>query len=109
MLRRFMNIVKNLTVFPENMKRNMDRTFGLIYSQQVLLKLIDKGLSREKAYDTVQPRAMQAWEEQRSFRDIIAADETVKSLLTPEELDDCFDYRYHLKHVDTIFKRLGLL
>ncbi len=109
MLRRFMNIVKNLTVFPENMKRNMDRTFGLIYSQQVLLKLIDKGLSREKAYDTVQPRAMQAWEEQRSFREIISEDETVKSLLTPEELDDCFDYRYHLKHVDTIFQRLGLL
>lgn len=109
MLRRFMNIVKNLTVFPENMKRNMDRTYGLIYSQQVLLKLIDKGLSREKAYDTVQPRAMQAWEEQRSFRDIIAEDETVKSLLTPEELADCFDYRYHLKHVDTIFQRLGLL
>lgn len=109
MLRRFMNIVKNLTVFPENMKRNMDRTFGLIYSQQVLLKLIDKGLSREKAYDTVQPRAMQAWEEQRSFRDIISADETVMGLLTKEELDDCFDYRYHLKHVDTIFQRLGLL
>ncbi len=109
MLRRFMNIVKNLTVFPENMKRNMDRTFGLIYSQQVLLKLIDKGLSREKAYDTVQPRAMQAWEEQRSFRDIIGEDETVKGMLTKEELDDCFDYRYHLKHVDTIFQRLGLL
>ncbi|MGD8191792.1 adenylosuccinate lyase [Brevibacillus ginsengisoli] len=108
MLRRFMNIVKNLTVFPENMKRNMDRTFGLIYSQQVLLKLIDKGLSREKAYDTVQPRAMQAWEEQRSFREIIAEDETVQSLLSQEELDDCFDYRYHLKHVDTIFERLGL-
>ncbi|GAA4725444.1 adenylosuccinate lyase [Brevibacillus fulvus] len=109
MLRRFMNIVKNLTVFPENMKRNMDRTFGLIYSQQVLLKLIDKGLSREQAYDTVQPRAMQAWEEQRSFREIIGQDETVKRLLTVEELDDCFDYRYHLKHVDMIFERLGLL
>ncbi|UFJ40980.1 adenylosuccinate lyase [Brevibacillus humidisoli] len=109
MLRRLMNIIKNLTVFPDNMKRNMDRTFGLIYSQQVLLKLIDKGLSREKAYDTVQPRAMQAWEEQRSFREIIASDETVKSLLSDEELADCFDYRYHLKHVDTIFKRLGLI
>ncbi|WP_126425085.1 adenylosuccinate lyase [Brevibacillus marinus] len=109
MLRRLMNIIKNLTVFPENMKRNMDRTFGLIYSQRVLLKLIDKGLSREKAYDTVQPRAMQAWEEQRSFREIIAQDETVKSLLSEEELADCFDYRYHLKHVDTIFRRLGLL
>jgi adenylosuccinate lyase len=109
MLRRFMNIVKNLTVFPENMKRNMDRTFGLIYSQQVMLKLIEKGMSREQAYDTVQPRAMQAWEEQRSFRSILEEDPTVTSTLTKEELDDCFDYRYHLKHVDTIFRRLGLL
>lgn len=109
MLRRFMNIVKNLTVFPENMKRNMDRTFGLIYSQQVMLKLIEKGMSREQAYDTVQPRAMQAWEEQRSFRAIVDEDATVSSTLSKEELDECFDYRYHLKHVDTIFKRLGLL
>ncbi|CAM5796889.1 MULTISPECIES: adenylosuccinate lyase [Brevibacillus] len=109
MLRRFMNIVKNLTVFPENMKRNMDRTFGLIYSQQVMLKLIEKGMSREQAYDTVQPRAMQAWEEQRSFRAILEEDETVTSTLSKEELDDCFDYRYHLKHVDTIFQRLGLI
>ncbi|MFF0830056.1 adenylosuccinate lyase [Brevibacillus sp. NPDC003359] len=109
MLRRFMNIVKNLTVFPENMKRNMDRTFGLIYSQQVMLKLIEKGMSREQAYDTVQPRAMQAWEEQRSFRAIVEEDATVSSTLSNEELDECFDYRYHLKHVDTIFQRLGLI
>ncbi|RAT98032.1 adenylosuccinate lyase [Brevibacillus sp. Leaf182] len=109
MLRRFMNIVKNLTVFPENMKRNMDRTFGLIYSQQVMLKLIEKGMSREQAYDTVQPRAMQAWEEQRSFRAIVEEDTTVSSTLSKEELDECFDYRYHLKHVDTIFQRLGLI
>lgn len=109
MLRRFMNIVKNLTVFPENMKRNMDRTYGLIYSQQVMLKLIEKGMSREQAYDTVQPRAMQAWEEQRSFRAIVDEDPTVSSALSKEELDECFDYRYHLKHVDTIFQRLGLL
>jgi len=109
MLRRFMNIVKNLTVFPENMKRNMDRTFGLIYSQHVMLSLIEKGMSREQAYDTVQPRAMQAWEEQRSFRAIVDEDPTISSALTKEELDECFDYRYHLKHVDTIFQRLGLL
>ncbi|MGG4455906.1 adenylosuccinate lyase [Brevibacillus porteri] len=109
MLRRFMNIVKNLTVFPENMKRNMDRTFGLIYSQQVMLKLIENGMSREQAYDTVQPRAMQAWEEQRSFRAIVEEDATVSSTLSKEELDECFDYRYHLKHVDTIFQRLGLM
>ena len=108
MLNRFMNIVKNLTVFPENMKRNMGRTFGLIYSQRVMLKLIDKGLTREAAYDTVQPRAMQAWNEQRSFRDIIESDEKVVSMLSTEEIDDCFNYNWHLKHVDTIFNRLGL-
>ncbi len=108
MLNRFGNIVKNLTVFPDNMKRNMERTFGLIYSQRVLLKLIDKGLSREEAYDTVQPKAMQAWEEQRSFRQILEEDPKVTSMLTKEEMDDCFNYNWHLKHVDTIFERLGL-
>ncbi|SFQ68674.1 adenylosuccinate lyase [Psychrobacillus psychrotolerans] len=108
MLNRFGNIVKNLTVFPENMKRNMDSTLGLIYSQRVLLALIDKGLARETAYDTVQPLAMQAWESQTAFRTFVDADEQVTSLLSKEELDDCFDYNYHIQHVDMIFERLGL-
>lgn len=108
MLNRFGNIVKNLTVFPENMKRNMDRTLGLIYSQRVLLALIDKGLTREEAYDTVQPRAMEAWEKQVQFRSLIESDELITSKLSPAEIDDCFDYHYHIKHVDTIFERLGL-
>jgi adenylosuccinate lyase len=108
MLNRFGNIVKNLTVFPDNMKRNMDRTYGLIYSQRVLLALIDKGLSREKAYDTVQPKAMEAWETQIQFRELLEADETITTYLSTEELDDCFDYHYHLKNVDFIFERMGL-
>ncbi|WGT38370.1 adenylosuccinate lyase [Lysinibacillus sp. 1 U-2021] len=108
MLNRFGNIVKNLTVFPENMKRNMDRTFGLIYSQRILLALIDKGLVREEAYDTVQPLAMQAWDEQVQFRTLVDGSEKITSYLTKEELDDCFDYNYHLQHVDMIFERLGL-
>ncbi|MCU9614318.1 adenylosuccinate lyase [Caldibacillus lycopersici] len=108
MLNRFANIVKNLTVFPENMKRNMDRTLGLIYSQRVLLALIEKGLSREEAYDTVQPRAMEAWEKQVPFRSLLESDNKITNLLTTKELDDCFDYNYHLKHVDTIFAKLGL-
>ena len=108
MLNRFGNIVKNLTVFPENMKRNMDSTLGLIYSQRVLLALIDKGLARETAYDTVQPLAMKAWESQTAFRTFVDADEQITSLLTKEELDDCFDYNYHIQHVDLIFERLGL-
>lgn len=108
MLNRFSNIVKNLTVYPENMKRNMDRTLGLIYSQRVLLALIDKGLTREEAYDTVQPRAMESWEKQVPFRELVDADEVISSKLTKEEIDDCFDYHFHIKHVDTIFTRLGL-
>jgi len=108
MLNRMGNIIKNLTVYPENMKRNMDRTLGLIYSQRVLLALIDKGLTREEAYDTVQPKAMEAWEQQVSFRELIEKEERITKHLSKEELDDCFDYTYHLQHVDTIFKRLGL-
>ncbi len=108
MLNRFGNIVKNLTVFPENMKRNMTRTYGLIYSQRVLLSLIDKGMVREEAYDTVQPKAMEAWERGVQFRELVEADEKITSLLSPEEIADCFDYNHHLKHVDTIFARLGL-
>ncbi|MEK3728743.1 MULTISPECIES: adenylosuccinate lyase [Lysinibacillus] len=108
MLNRFGNIVKNLTVFPENMKRNMERTYGLIYSQRILLALIDKGLVREEAYDTVQPLAMQAWDEQVQFRTLVDASEKITSYLTQEELDECFDYNYHLQHVDMIFERLGL-
>jgi adenylosuccinate lyase len=108
MLNRFGNIVKNLTVFPENMKRNMDRTLGLIYSQRVLLALIDKGFSREEAYDIVQPKAMEAWEKQEHFRVLVEGDTTIAAQLSAEEIGDCFDYKYHLQHVDTIFERLGL-
>ncbi|WP_078408357.1 adenylosuccinate lyase [Priestia abyssalis] len=108
MLNRFANIVQNLTVFPENMKRNMERTFGLIYSQRVLLALIDKGMAREEAYDTVQPKAMEAWEKQVPFRSLVEAEERITSRLTKEEIDDCFDYTYHLKNVDMIFERVGL-
>lgn len=108
MLNRFANIVKNLTVFPENMKRNMDKTFGLIYSQRVLLKLIDKGMSREEAYDLVQPKTAYAWDHQTAFKPLLEADEKIMSVLTPAELDDAFDYHWHLKNIDTIFKRVGL-
>jgi adenylosuccinate lyase len=108
MLNRFGNIVKNLTVYSENMKRNMDRTLGLIYSQRVLLALIDKGLPREEAYDTVQPKAMESWETQVPFRTLVEGEEKITSKLSPEEIADCFDYHYHLKNVDYIFEKLGL-
>lgn len=107
-LNRFATIVKNLTVFPENMIRNMNATFGLIYSQRVLLKLIDKGMSREEAYDLVQPKTALSWDNQTAFRPLLEQDEIIMSKLTKEDIDDAFDYNYHLNHVDEVFERLGL-
>lgn len=108
MLNRFGNVVKNLTVYPENMRRNIDKTYGVIFSQRVLLALIDKGMSREDAYNVVQPLAMEAWETETPFKQLLQQNDVVKEKLTEEELEDCFDYTYHLKNVDYIFERLGL-
>ena len=107
-LHRFARIIENLVVYPGNMLRNMERTFGLYNSQRLLLKMIDTGLSREEAYDTVQPLAMKAWEEERSFREIVEESDAVTSRLTPDEIADAFDPAYHLRHVDHIFERVGL-
>ncbi|MFG6115502.1 adenylosuccinate lyase [Halobacillus sp. MO56] len=108
MLNRFGNIVKNLTVFPEQMKANMEKTYGLIFSQRVLLTLIDEGMVREEAYDLVQPKAMEAWEQGIPFRELIESDVKITSTLSPEQIDQCFDYNHHLKNVDRIFERIGL-
>lgn len=108
MLNRFSKIVEDLTVFPENMKRNMTRTFGLIYSQRVLLTLINKGLKREEAYDLVQSKAMEAWETQVQFKELIQNEELIISTLTAAEIEECFDYKHHMKQVDEIFKRVGI-
>jgi adenylosuccinate lyase len=107
-LHRFANIVENLTVFPERMKHNMTLTYGLIYSQRVMLKLINAGLTRETAYDLVQPLTAKAWDEGVQFRPLVEGNETITSHLSPEDIDDAFDYHYHLRHVDEIFERIGL-
>ena len=103
------NILKNLTVFPEKMKKDIWLTNGVIFSQRFMLKLIEKGWSREQAYDTVQPQAIKAWENDLNFRDLITAVPEVQKTLTPEEIEDCFDPMYHVRNVDTIFKRVGIL
>lgn len=108
MLNRFSNIVNKLTVFPENMKRNIDKTHGVIFSQRVLLALIEKGMAREAAYDIVQPKAMQAWETETHFKSLVETDGQISAKLSQAEIDDCFDYTYHLKNVDAIFNRIGL-
>jgi adenylosuccinate lyase len=106
-LHRMANIVENLQVYPERMIANMERTHGLVFSQRLLLKLIDTGMSREAAYDLVQPLAMQAWREGRSFRAIVDGS-AVPDHLAADAIDDAFDAGFHLREVDTIFDRVGL-
>jgi adenylosuccinate lyase len=108
MLQRMAGIVEKLTVYPENMLRNLDATHGLVFSQRVMLKLIDSGLVREAAYDLVQPLAMQAWTEHRSFREIVESSQEITKRLSSGDLDDAFDPQYHVRHVDEIFERVGL-
>ncbi|KRM59341.1 adenylosuccinate lyase [Secundilactobacillus malefermentans] len=108
MLHRFSNILENLTVFPKRMLKNMDLTYGLIYSQRVLLKLIDTGLSRETAYDLVQPLTAKSWDEELQFKPLVEADPVIQQHLNQAEIDDAFDYHYHLKRIDEIFERVGL-
>lgn len=108
MLHRFGNIIKDLDVFPDRMMKNMNETHGLIYSGRVLLKLVNSGLSREKAYDTIQPLTAKCWAEHIPFRPLLEADPTIQKQLTKEDLDDAFDYHWHLRNVDAVFHRVGL-
>jgi len=104
----FTSIMSGLEVYPKNMRRNLELTQGLIFSQGVLLALIDKGVSRERAYKIVQGNAMKAWQEKRSFLSLLEADTEITACLSKPELESLFDYNYYLKHVDNIFERLGL-
>lgn len=107
MLNRFNKILKNLTVFPETMKKNMEKTYGLIYSQRILLKLIKTGLSREKAYDMVQKLTADSWDNHTSFK-LLVKNSEINNLLSDEEIEEAFDYHYHLRYLDDIYKQVGL-
>lgn len=108
MLSRFANVMERLVVFEENMEANIWKTHGLVFSQRVLNKLIEKGIVREEAYDAVQPLAMQAWESQTAFKPLIENDSFITSIITQAEIDDAFDLKHHMRNVDTIFERVGL-
>ena len=108
MLDQMTRIVEGLQVYPQRMKENMERSFGLMFSQRVLLKLTDTGLRRQRAYELVQRNAMRAWRERAAFRDLLAADPEVMGHLTPAELDGCFDPAWYLRNVDAIYRRAGL-
>ncbi|MEW6574442.1 MAG: adenylosuccinate lyase [Bacillota bacterium] len=108
MLFKLTELLEGLNIYPENMRRNLERTGGLVFSQRVLLTLVEKGLSREDAYLLVQRNAMESWQTGKPLKELLAADQQVARVLPPQELDRIFDYGYFLQHVDQIYRRFGL-
>src|SRR3989304_5023105 len=109
MLSRLTGIIRDLQVYPNRMKENMERSYGLMFSQRVLLKLADKGLPRQQAYEIVQRSAMRAWRERTDFHALLAADPQVTARLAPTDLAACFEPAWYLRNVDAIYRRAGLL
>jgi adenylosuccinate lyase len=108
MLDVFTSIVKDLRVNSNAMTRNMEASHGLVFSQRVLVALIDKGLSRESAYSMVQNNAKLAWDGDQDFRSALLNDVDIRKSLSEQEIDELFDYKYYLRHIDYIFNRLEL-
>lgn len=109
MLVEMTDLVKNLLVYPQNMERNMNCYGGVVFSQRVLLALVAKGMSREEAYAVVQSCAHQAWNQpEGDFHDLVTKDPRITELLSPEEIETCFDPQQHLKHLDQVYQRLGI-
>jgi adenylosuccinate lyase len=108
LLAKFREIVQGMRVYPEQMRRNLEATHGVIFSQQALLALSKAGATREAAYQMVQRNAMRAWESGEEFRRLLLADAEVGKVLSPAEIESCFDLEYHLRHVDANFRRVGL-
>lgn len=106
MLNRLSRIVQHLVVYPENMTKNLNKLKGLIFSQQVLMKLADLGLERQTAYELVQKNALQVWDTGKEFKSILLGDPGIRKYLTEDDIDDIFSLDYHLKHVDAIFERV---
>jgi adenylosuccinate lyase len=101
-------IVEGLEVDPARMAENLEASYGLIYSQRVLLKLTEAGLARQKAYEIVQHNSMRAWKERRAFYELLAADPAVTEHLSPAELKACFDPTWYLRNISAVFRRAGL-
>jgi adenylosuccinate lyase len=103
------DLVKHLLVYPENMARNMNVYGGVVFSQRVMLTLVEKGMSREEAYAIVQSCAHQAWNKpEGNFRELISSDPRVTERLSKEQIEECFDPQRHLKHLDQIYQRLSI-
>jgi len=108
MLEKTIVLLEGLVVYEENMRRNLDLTLGLMFSQKLMLALVGKGLLRETAYAWVQKDAMEAWETKVEFKEIVKNDMDIMDKISPEEMDEIFDYDAYLVHIDYLFKRAGL-
>ena len=106
MLHRLTGIIKNLVVYPKRMEKNLNMLKGLIYSQQVLMKLTDKGLKRQEAYDLVQRNTLKVWNKNKEFRTTLLEDRDIMGYLSEKEIEELFTLDYHLKHVEEIFERV---
>lgn len=104
----FAGVIRDLRVYPDRMRRNMESTKGVLFSQRVLLALIEKGMSRESAYGAVHRRAMESWDREEDFRTLVSSEPEVSKRLSASQLDELFDYKYYVRHVDEIFERIGL-
>jgi len=109
LIHRMIFIIANLHVYPETMMDNINRTGGLFYSQSLLLKLVEKGLSREEAYKVVQDLAMRVWNREGTLPELCRKDKTISAKLNTKELDDIFDLRSYLKNICHVFKKVGLV
>lgn len=107
-INKFIEVIEGLKVYPENMLENLVRTKGLIFSQRLLLMLMDKGLKRSTAYDLVQVLAMKTWKEKLNFKDLVSRDKDIVNYLSAQEIESCFELDYYLRNVDKIFKKIGL-
>ena len=109
MLDRFTWLVEGLVIRPERMRRNLEASYGLFFSQRLLLALIDSGLERARAYELVQRAAMRAWEEEQDFPDLVRRDSEITSRLDASALDEVFDLGAYTRHADVVFDRLHTL
>lgn len=108
MIDKSIHVISNLLLYPKNMRKNLDQTRGLVFSQRVLLELLHCGLSREEAYKIVQTNAMRVWAGEKDFKTLLLADKRLSKHLSSKKIEACFEGKYFLKNVNKIFKRLGL-
>lgn len=108
MLSLSVELIDKLIVYPENMLNNLNKTKGLIFSQRVLIALVEKGLTREQAYDIVQRNALKVWKENADFKTLLFNDSSLENVLSSKEIERCFDLKYVLRNIEVIFKRVNI-